>query len=132
MDPIDTRLKLSALWMFVLLNMIFRDIHQFALKSHLEMLLTGTYNGIEITEGLMLLGGFLIEVPIAMVVLPLFLSRKISRPATLLAALITATTLLSSLPGDMDDLFFLLIELAAILVIIWSAWTWPKVGRRNG
>jgi len=46
MTPIDTRLKLSALWLFILLNIIFRDIHQYALKSHLEMLLTGTYNGV--------------------------------------------------------------------------------------
>ena len=49
MDTVDTRIKLSTLWLFILLNIIFRDIHQFALKSPLEMLLTGTYNGIVIT-----------------------------------------------------------------------------------
>lgn len=74
MITIDTRTKLSALWLFILLNIIFRDIHQFVLASHLEMLLTGYYNGMEITEELMLLGGFLVQIPIAMVLFSLLLT----------------------------------------------------------
>jgi hypothetical protein len=61
MRKLDPHTLLSALWLFILLNIIFRDIHQFVLASHLEMLLTGYYNGIEITEELMLLGGFLVQ-----------------------------------------------------------------------
>lgn len=61
MDTINTKIKLSALWLFILLNIIFRDIHQMTMKSHLEMLLTGYYNGTEVTEVLMLIGGFLVE-----------------------------------------------------------------------
>jgi hypothetical protein len=65
MDKTDTKTKLSALWLFILLNIIFRDLHQLAMRPFLEMLLTGYYNGVEVTEELMLLGGFLPEVPIA-------------------------------------------------------------------
>ena len=72
MRRLDPHILLSALWLFILLNIIFRDIHQFVLASHIEMLLTGHYSGIEITEGLMLLGGFLVQVPIAMVLFSLF------------------------------------------------------------
>ena len=77
MRRLDPHILLSALWLFILLNIIFRDIHQFVLASHIEMLLTGHYNGIEITEGLMLLGGFLVQVPIAMVLFSLLLTRRI-------------------------------------------------------
>lgn len=117
---------LSALWLFILLNIIFRDIHQFVLASHLQMLLTGYYNGMEITEELMLLGGFLVQVPIAMVLFSLLLTRRIGRPVTILAATITTGTLLSSAPTDMDDTFHLVIELAALVAIFWTAWTWPE------
>jgi hypothetical protein len=96
MDKIDTKTKLSALWLFILLNIIFRDLHQFGNKPFLEMLLSGTYNGIEVTEELMLLGGFLAEVPIAMVLFSLLLTRRIGRPVTFVAAFITAATLVSS------------------------------------
>lgn len=126
MEKIDTKTKLSALWLFVLLNIIFRDLHQLAMKPFLEMLLTGTYNGIEVTEELMLLGGFLAEVPIAMVLFSLLLTRRIGRPVTFLAAIITGVTLLSSTPADMDDVFHLVIELVALGSILWTAWTWPE------
>lgn len=126
MRKLDPHTLLSALWLFILLNIIFRDIHQFVLASHLEMLLTGFYDGIEITEGLMLLGGFLVEVPIAMVLFSLLLKRRIGRPLTIFAAIITTGTLLSSAPTDMDDTFHLVIELAALVAILWTAWTWPE------
>ena len=126
MEKIDRNTKLSALWLFILLNIIFRDLHQFANRPFLEMLLTGTYNGIEVTEELMLLGGFLAEVPIAMVLLSLVLTRRIGRPVTFVAAFITAATLVSSAPSDMDDVFHLVIELAAMVAIVWTAWKWPK------
>jgi hypothetical protein len=126
MEMIDTKTKLSALWLFILLNIIFRDLHQLAMKPFLEMLLTGTYNGVKVTEELMLLGGFLAEVPIAMVLFSLLLTRRICRPVTFVAAFITTATLLSSAPSDMDDAFHLIIELAAMVTILWTAWTWPE------
>ena len=126
MRKIETNSLLSGLWLFILLNVIFRDIHQFVLKSHLEMLLSGTYNGTPITDELMLLGGILVQVPIGMVLFSLLLDRRIGRPVTLVAALITAATLVSVPPSDMDDVFHLGVELAAIAAILWTAWTWPR------
>ena len=125
METINTKTKLSALWLFILLNIIFRDIHQMTIASHLEMLLTGTYNGTMITDTIMLFGGFLVEVPIAMVLFSLLLNRRIGRPVTFVAALMTTGTLLSTPPSDPDDIFFLIIELAAMSAILWTAWTWP-------
>lgn len=124
MRKLDPHTLLSALWLFLLLNIIFRDIHQFALASHLEMLLAGHYNGMEITDELMLLGGVVVQVPIAMVLFSLLLIRRIGRPVTILAAIITTGTLLSSAPTDLDDTFHLVIELAALTAILWTAWMW--------
>lgn len=126
MRKIETNTLLSSLWLFVLLNIVFRDIHQLVLKSELEMLLTGTYNGVEITERLMLLGGIMVQVPIGMVLFSLLLTRRIGRPITFVAVLVTASGLLSAAPTDMDDMLHLVIELAAMAAIAWTAWTWPK------
>lgn len=126
MRRIDPHVLLSALWLFILLKIIFHDNHQFVLASHIEMLLAGHYNGIEITEGLMLLGSSLVQVPIAMVLFSLLLTRKIGRPVTFLAAIVTTGTLLSSPPTDMDDTFHLVIEIVALMAILWTAWMWPE------
>ncbi len=125
MDKIDTKTKLSALWLFILLNMIFRDLHQLGLKSELEMLLTGTYNGVVITETLMLIGGLMIEIPIAMVLFSLLLTRRIGRPITFLAVFFLAATFVLNQPRDMDDVFFLVVELVALAAICHAACVWP-------
>lgn len=124
MRKIETNTLLSTLWLFVLLNIVFRDIHQLVLKSELEMLLTGTYNGVEITEQLMLLGGVMIQVPVGMVLFSLLFTRRIGRPVTFVAVLITGGGLLSAAPTDMDDVFHLVIELAAMTAILWTTWQW--------
>ena len=104
MRKLDPHTLHSALWLFILL--------------------TGYYNDMEITEELMLLGGVLVQVPIAMVLFSLLLTRRGGRPVTILAAIITTGTLLSSAPTDFDDTFHLVIELAAVVAVLWTAWMW--------
>ena len=124
MDTLHPKLKLSALWLFTLLNVIFRDIHQFTMKSHLEMLLTGYYNGMEVTEELMLVGGMVLEIPIAMVLFSLLLKRRYNRIANFVALIITAGLFLVEPPSDMDDWFFKIIEFIAFGAIFWTIWKW--------
>lgn len=128
---INTNIKketlLSTLWIFVLLNMIFRDIHQLGKMSFIQEILTGTVNGIEITEELMLLGGFLAEIPILMVLMSRVLNNKANKWVNTIAGVITSLVLLSALPSaDLDDIFFMVIEVTAILVIIIIAWKMPS------
>lgn len=126
MRKIEPHTLLSVLWLFVLLNIIFRDIHQFMKQSHVEAILTGYVDGMEITEGLMLIGGVLALIPISMVLLSLLLERKVLIPITSLAVLITGGTLLSAVPGDMDDTLHLVFELIALAAIVTIAWKLPK------
>lgn len=124
LDPIHPKLKLSALWLFILLNVIFRDIHQFTMKSHLEMLLTGYYNGMEVTEMLMLVGGIVLEIPIAMVLFSLLLTRRVNRTANFIAVIISAGLFMMEPPSDMDDWFFKIIEFIGFFAILSTAWKW--------
>ena len=126
METVKTNFKLSAYWLFILLNIIFRDIHQFTVKSHLDMLLTGTYNGTEVTEELMLFGGFLVEIPIAMFLFSLLLKIKWNRMLNLIASVLTIGVLMAEPPSDMDDVFFKIIEFIAIGAIIWTSWSWKE------
>ncbi|MEM9063450.1 MAG: DUF6326 family protein [Pseudomonadota bacterium] len=123
-DALDTRIKLSALCLFILPNIVFGDIDQFALKSHLEMLLTGTYNGIVITDELMLFGAVMVRVPIGMVPLSVLLSPTACRPATFVAAILATAGMLSNAPTALDDVFHLMVQLAAMVWIVRLAWVW--------
>jgi len=127
MEQLNTRLKLFALWLFVLLNIIFRDIHQMTMKSHLEMLLTGYYNGMPVTDTIMLIGFFVVNIPIGMLLVSLFANRKRSRVLNLTAASLMPLILLTSPPSDMDDVAHLSIELIAIAAIFWSSLKWKRL-----
>ncbi|WP_147125447.1 DUF6326 family protein [Shimia ponticola] len=131
MRKLDPHTLLSTLWLFILLNIIFRDIHQFVLKSHLEMLLTGYYNGTLITDQLMLMGGFLALVPISMVLMSHILERDWLRPVTAIGVLFTAGPALIAPPTDMDDVLHFLVAFCALTVISWITWKWPSPSART-
>lgn len=128
MRRLDRHTLLSSLWLFILLNVIFRDFHQLGMAWYLESLLTGYQNGVKITEEIMLMAGILIQVPVGMVLLSHLLKRQWLRPATFLAVPITASGMLLAPPTDMDDVLHLVIELLAMLAILWTTWHW-QAGR---
>ncbi|WP_299677101.1 DUF6326 family protein [uncultured Roseobacter sp.] len=125
MRQIDRHSRLSALWLFILLNILFRDIHQFVMPGFLESFQDGSFNGVAITEELMLLGGIVVSVPIGMVLASLVLVRRVLRPLTGLAAALTTVTMVPLAPRDLDDLYHLALQLGAMAAIVWSAWRWP-------
>lgn len=132
MDTIDVRIKLSTLWLFVVLSIIFGDADEFALKPHLERLLTGRYNSIAITDELVLLGTTLAQLPTEMVslsvlvmVLPsVFLRRKSCRPVTVFAVSVATAGMVSNAPTDLDDALRLPVMLAAMVSILCITVTW--------
>ena len=121
---IKTKAKLSTLWTFYLFNVIFRDIHEFIEPGFIEQAMTGTFNGMQITEHLLLFGGFVAEVPISMVLLSRLLPYRANRWTNIIAAIVTLLFEINNGTTDLDDTFHMVIEIAALSFIIWSAWRW--------
>ncbi|WP_210115123.1 hypothetical protein [Roseovarius aestuariivivens] len=53
----NPRVLLSILWIFVILNFFARDIHELGRPGMLEQMISGTIDGVVVTDILMLLGG---------------------------------------------------------------------------
>ena len=88
------------------------------------MLLTGYYNGMEITDTIMLIGAFVVNIPISMLLVSLLMKRKQSRLLNLISASLMPFIILTSPPTDMDDFFHITVELIAIVAIIWTSVKW--------
>ncbi len=124
-DGRDTALKLSMLWIFVILNFFARDFHELARAGVLDQMMSGTFDGVKITEELMLLGGIMFEVPILMIILSLLLDRPLNRWVNVFAVLFTtATILMNNLDPDLDNIFFMIVQLIALSSITYLAWNW--------
>ena len=119
--------KLSTLWIVVLFNMLFRDIHEFARTGYLEELLALTSNGAQIPEGFLLAAAIVLEIPIIMIFLTQVLNVKVNRWANLIAAIFMLVAIISNnLAPDLDDLFYVVFECIALLFVIWYAWRWSN------
>ena len=123
---IDMKALLSTLWIFFLLNMIFRDIHEFFRPGLLEEMMTGIVNGTQVTDQVLLAGGIMVEIPISMVLLSRILQYKLNHWANIIAGAITIVFVIGIGPKDLDDMFFATVEVIALSLIIWCAWRWRK------
>ncbi|MEM0943132.1 MAG: DUF6326 family protein [Pseudomonadota bacterium] len=132
MRNVDPHTLLPTLWLFVLLNIIFRDLHQFVMPGFLETIMTGRFQGMEITPELMLLGGVVVSVPISMIPLSVLLARRYLRPVTAVAAILTTVTMIPPLPMDLDDGYHLVLQLGAMAGIGVTLWTWPSEPAETG
>ena len=124
MLALSMKAKLSTLWIFFLFNIIFRDIHEFVEPGFMDEVLTGTVNGNPVTEHMLLLGGVMIEVPIAMVLLSRILPYGANRWTNMNVAILNGVLVPAIGTTDLDDTFHLIMEVAALSTVIWSAWRW--------
>lgn len=121
----DRGALLSTLWIFFLLNMLFRDIHEIPTVEFLDEALTGKVNGVEVTDELLLVGGFLIEFFLVMVPLSRVLPYAINRWTNIVVGVLAmAITVSSNTAPDLDDLFFASVELVTLALIVSLAWRW--------
>lgn len=127
-NKIKPQTLLSTLWIFVLLNMVFRDLHQLGKTGFIEEIISGAVNGITLTDELALIGGLLAEIPILMVLLSRILNDKTNKWTNLTAGIITLAVFATAAPyADMDDVFHMVIEVVAILWIFRIAWKLPSL-----
>jgi len=122
------KVKLSILWLFVMLNYIYADILTLMDASVLNEILTGSLSGgVEITPTFLLMGAVLMEIPIAMVVLSLVLDRNINRWANIFAGVVKTLAVSGTMFVGVPDLYYLffgVIEILTTIYIVWLAWTW--------
>jgi hypothetical protein len=120
-----TQTLLSTLWIFVILNIFARDIHELGRPGMLEQVMSGVVDGVIVTEGLMLLGGIMFEVFIVMVVLSHVLKYKINRCVNMIMGMIAiAIVVMTNLSPDLGNIFFMIVEIIALVAIIGIAWRW--------
>ena len=121
----NLRLLLSILWVFIILNFFARDIHELGRPGMLEQMMSGTIDGVVVTEMLMLIGGIMIEIPILMTILALLLPYGVNRWANIDVGILTMLMIVAmNLKPDLDNVFFMGIQLIALIGIVGIAWQW--------
>jgi len=119
---IDPKVKLSLLWIFVVLNMAYADILSLMdPTSPIREVMAGA----PLPAGGLVVGAILMETSIAMVILSWILNYKVNRWVNII---IGALNILYVVRGGHGPyyVFFATVEVACMLLIIWFAWKWTN------
>jgi hypothetical protein len=120
----DLKSKLSTLWIFVSLNSAYVDI-----TTLYDNVFLGITRKVPYSQGFLLFGAVLVEVPISMVLLSRVLKYRPNRWANIIAGTFTTGVQIVSLfvgTPTMYYLFFSAILIPSTVVIVWYAWKWPE------
>ena len=115
----ERRAVLSSLWTFVLFNMLFRDIHEFARPGAIE-----EFMSMSVGEGILLASGVSLTVFISLIVLSRVLPSRAARWANFTVSIVALGGMSINAPNDLDDIWFLAVEAVGLLAIMWISWTW--------
>jgi hypothetical protein len=126
---IDPKIKLSLLWIFVVINMAYADILSLMdSTSPIRKVMAGA----PLPSGGLVLGAIVMETAIAMIILSWVLNYKVNRWVTII---IGAFNILYVVRGGhgLYYAFFATVEVAFMLLIIWFSWKWkPAIEPSTG
>ena len=127
----DLRPTIALLWLFAILNMVFRDIHEFTMSSTINDILSGTVNGNPMSETVLLFGAFAVELLLLGFLLSALLPPRWSRFLNLSLIPIAVVGMFYIPPNDPDDVFFAIIQLCTFAVTFVLAWRWKPAVRSS-
>jgi len=128
---IDTKLRLSILWIAVMFNMIYADILGFVTPGAIEELMTGYSGTVELTQEVLFISALLLEIPIIMIVLSRVLNYRINRIANIAAGIITILFVIAGIEEQLFFKFFVAVEVLLMTIIIFYAWSWKEPSLNN-
>jgi hypothetical protein len=126
---IDVKIKLSALWVTLMLFYIYADILSFYSPGIIEKVVSGEIGGLQITEGFLIVMAMWMAIPSVMVFLSLTLKANANRWVNIVAGMVSIVALGATFfAGEFSAryAFQAIAEGVLIALIVWHAWKWPK------
>lgn len=126
---IDRRVVFSTTWIFVVLNYLYADVlvllsgHGAATAEEAELVNTLS------SPEMFLVAAIYLEMAMVMAVFSRVLTYGINRWANIIVATIHILGGLASLfvvTNSIFYIFFVVVEVSALLFIVWYAWTWTE------
>jgi len=127
---VHVRVKLSFLWVSVMLCYLYGDYFELYVPGKLQSVFDGRMGPLgPVTQGVLFGTAILMAIPSLMVCLSVVLPPTLSRLANVLFGAVYSTIMVLALRGTWAFYrFFAVVEIALTLLVVWYAWTWPRRG----
>ena len=125
---VPVRLKLSALWAALMFCYVYGDYFGLYRPGQLQDMLQGGGPIGPTSQGTLVGVSILMAIPSLMVFLPIVLPPTFNRWTNIALALVYAVIVGLTMPGSWAFyLLFSAVEIGLSLLIVWHAWSWPRV-----
>ena len=126
---INVKMKLSALWVALMLLYIYCDIFSLYRTGQLEEMISGRMGPFPVTQGSLLTASILMIIPAVMVFLSLTLGPKVSRWVNIILGALYTFVNISNLVGETWAfyIFFGVVEIVLTFLIVGYAWKWRNL-----
>jgi len=125
---VGVRIKISALWVTMLVLFAYGDIFGFFKPGQIREVMSGEISGIEITQGFLLAVSVYVAIASVMIFLTLVLRPPVCRWINIVLAVLYIASIVAAAVGeDAYYLFLSAAEVAVLLLIVRYAWTWPRL-----
>ena len=125
---IAVKMKLSALWVSMMLLYIYADILSLFRPGQVEEMLAGKMGPFPVTQGSLLTASILMMIPAVMVFLSLTLKPAVNRWANIIFGVLYTLVNISNLIGEtwVYYILFGIVEIVLTVLVVRHAWKWPK------
>jgi hypothetical protein len=128
---VNVKAKLALLWVALMFFYIYNDILSLFQPGHVADLVGGQLGGVQFTQTILFGAAVLMSFPSLMVLLSLTLKARVNRLVNIIVGILHILVLLSTqFVGEGETWFFYrlyeLLEALFLVLIIWTAWKWPK------
>ncbi len=123
---INVKMKLSALWVALMLLYIYADIFSLYRPGQIEKMMEGLMGPFPVTQGSLLVMSILMIIPAVMVFLSLTLKPKVNRWANIILGVLYTFVNISNLIGEtwVYYIFSGVAEIVFTFLIVGYAWKW--------
>ena len=123
---INVKMKLSALWVALMLLYLYADWFSLFRTGQIEEMISGRMGPFPVTQGSLLSASILMMIPAVMVFLSLTLKPKINRWVNIILGVLYTFVNISNLIGEtwVYYIFSGVVELVLTFLIVWYAWKW--------
>jgi hypothetical protein len=124
---VNVKVKLAALWAGVMFLYVYADIFQLYVPGFIEDIIAGNA---PIGSEASLVGASLLQVITSvMIFLSVLLPARASRIANIIVGLFQSVLMVGTFFLPSEAFYYLMgsIEVMITLLIVWSAWNWPRV-----
>lgn len=125
---VNVKVKLSALWVALMLFYIYADILGFYSPGVIDEVVAGEVGGVQITEGFLFVMAVWMAIPSIMVIFSLVLKANLNRWVNIIAGILSVIALAATFfVGEYSAryVFQAVVEAVLIASIVWQAWRWP-------